>query len=164
MAPSTKMASLEARQYYDGCPSNYYRSGAYCYPNSSWYWWGRWVLAGVVIFVVILIIVILSCVSARRRRKRGLQPMYGTGWLGGKHNAPYNNNQGYYNGGNQQNYAPPPPQYSAAQPQNTGNTYDSNNGYYGVNVQQPQNTYGNRGVGTDNVYEPPPGPPPSKVA
>lgn len=163
MASSADMSRLFARQNYnDGCPPNYYRSGYTCY--SSWYWWGRWVLAGVVILVFIICIVLLGCRSARRRRSRGLQPMYGTGWMGGKNNVMPHNNQGYYQNGNQQNYAPPPPQYSAQQPQHTGNTYDSNNGYYGVNVQQPQNTYGNRGIGTDNVYAPPPGPPPSKVA
>jgi len=154
------------------CPSGYYRSGTYCYPNSAWYFWGRWVFAGVVIVVVIGILVLLGCINARRRRRRGVAPMYGTGWLGGKQNtgAPYAPQGGYQ-------YGPPPPQYSqnAVPNQYTGNTYNSNDGYYGqqqqysygpqqndgIQLQQPANTYSRGG---DNGYEPPPGPPPNKIA
>lgn len=81
---------------------------------------------------------------------------------------------------NQGGYAPPPPQYSATQmqnyptgqqqqPQYTGQTFNSNEGYYGghnegVAPQPPQNSYypQQRGVGGENVYEPPAGPPPGK--
>jgi len=163
--------SLVVKRQIGSCPSGYYRSGSYCYPNSSWYWWGRWVFAGVVIVAVIGILLLLGCISARRRRKRGTAPMYGTGWMGGKHQgtaAPYAP-QGHQ-------YGPPPPQYSqqAMPNQYTGNTYNSNDGYYGqqqhgygpqqnegIQLQQPAHTYARD---ADNGYAPPPGPPPSKVA
>lgn len=79
----------------------------------------------------------------------GYQPYRGTGWAGGRHGAPTYNQQPYY--ANQQPYQPPPPAYGASQ------------GYYGgrdVELQSPPQTYG--GYNRDNVYSPPPGPPPPK--
>jgi len=83
-----------------------------------------------------------------------------------------------YGAGNSNNYVPPPPQYSATpmqnyptnqqqQPQYTGQTFNSNEGYYGGHnegIAPPQNAYypQQRGVGGENVYEPPAGPPPGK--
>jgi hypothetical protein len=96
--------------------------------------------------------------------------MYGTGWMapggtthkyGDQSQAPYQPPGGGYN------YGPPPPQYSQETPNNyTGNTYNSNNGYYGQNtnsipLQSPPHVYTPGGPGG---YEPPPGPPPSKIA
>lgn len=96
----------------------------------------------------------ISCCSARRRRKAGRQPFYGTGWAGRPWNgqAQYNPNYG------QQQYQAPP-----AYGQNQGGYYGQNQGYYGarstdVEMQPPQNTY----QGGENVYTPPPGPPPNK--
>jgi hypothetical protein len=103
--------------------------------------------------------------TARRRRKAGRQPFYGTGWAarpgqGGQTAQPYYNNQ--------HNQAAPPysaPPYSA---QPTQTPYGgANQGYYGgygqqqqgVELQQPQPTYGRGG---DDVYAPPAGPPPGK--
>jgi hypothetical protein len=75
---------------------------------------------------------------------------------------------GYNNNPNA--YQPPPPQYSA-QPQQetyTGQTFNPNDGYYGspygnqqegIQLQQPATSYHR---GTENVYEPPTGPPPKK--
>lgn len=99
--------------------------------------------------------------------------MYGTGWMapqGGKfgggqqHNNAYNMNG--YNAGQNTNtggpgYANPPPAYGQQAPQYTGTTFNPNDGYYGEQqhgyVQPPNNTYQ-----SDNVYAPPPGPPPGK--
>lgn len=78
----------------------------------------------------------------------GLTPMYGTGWMGGNPNQPYNN-------------APMP--YTAAPPyQQTGNE-----GYYapyggpqpGVELQPPPNVYAR---GPEAEYGAPAGPPPGK--
>jgi hypothetical protein len=108
-----------------------------------------------------ILISLSRCLTARRRRKAGRQPFYGTGWAarpgqGGQNAQPYYNNQ--------HNQAAPPysaPPYSA-QPQQT--PYGgANQGYYGqqqgVELQQPQPTYGRGG---DDVYAPPSGPPPGK--
>ncbi|KAF9879247.1 hypothetical protein CkaCkLH20_03480 [Colletotrichum karsti] len=149
-----------------------YSSGR-CYERSSWYYWGRWVLAAVVVGVAVLILVILGCMSSRRRRKRGMAPLYGTGWMSnnGKyqpgqgtyaHNQPYNPQQGGYAGYGQQPYANPPPAYGQQQPQYTGTTFNPNDGYYGNNnegiqLQQPQHAYQR-----DGSYAPPAGPPPGK--
>ncbi|CAK7232850.1 hypothetical protein SBRCBS47491_008408 [Sporothrix bragantina] len=163
MAPARDMiAALQSR---DICPSGYYYSGGYCYRNSNWYWWGRWVLLGVIVFIFFLFLLIMSR-RVRRQRRQGVQPAYGTSWMGWGHNQ----QQPQYN--NQQAYAAPPPQYSQ-QPNEanyTGGTYNSNQGYYGQNnggynndipLQQPGNTYyPPREVNDD--YAPPEGPPPSK--
>lgn len=100
--------------------------------------------------------------------------MYGTGWVPGHANI--KPNEGYNN---------PAPPYSA-QPvnnQQTGNTYNSNEGYYGQGVGNNQQSYGyapNNGYGGqqngvelqqpqqsyqrggENVYSAPSGPPPGK--
>lgn len=152
------------------CNSGYYYSNGGCYPYSNWHFWGRWVFAGVVIVVILVVLVGLGCVNTRRRRRQGLAPRYGMGWLGGRkygQNYQGNYNQGYNQGYNQ-NYQPPPPQYSQ-QPmpnQYTGNTFNSNEGYYGnqnegIALQQPSNSYYPRGG--EHGYEPPAGPPPSKI-
>lgn len=78
----------------------------------------------------------------------------------GKYGAPpqgYNNEM--YPPPNNAGYQPPPPVYGQ-QPQYTGNTFNSNEGYYGGHqngVQYPQNTY------QREVYTPPAGPPPGKA-
>jgi hypothetical protein len=150
MAPATANPILS--RYISTCSSYYYDN---C---SNWDYWGRWVFTAVVIIVIIGILFTLACVNARRRRRRGMTPMYGTGWMGGKYQNGYNNPQAYN---------PPPPQYSS-QPmpnQYTGNTFNTNEGYYGhhegIQLQQPTNVY-NRAP--ENGYEAPPGPPPSKIA
>ena len=91
----------------------------------------------------------------------GQQPQYGNGWFGSNK---FNNQQPQYQ-------QPPPPQYTPAQGpvpnQYTGQTFNSNEGYYGqhnnnndIPLQQPTSSYYPRGG--DNVYEPPQGPPPAK--
>ncbi|PSN64241.1 hypothetical protein BS50DRAFT_678384 [Corynespora cassiicola Philippines] len=149
MAPT-----LEPRYY-----ECWYENGnRYCRRN-AWNDWVRWVVLAVVIIGFFLLFVLCSCITARRRRKAGRQPFYGTGWAApGQHNA-----QPYYNS----NYPQPPPQYSAQPPQNS--YYGQSQGYYGqqpygqqqngVELQSPQPAY-NRGG--DDVYAPPPGPPPGK--
>jgi len=122
---------------------------------SSFYIWGRWVLLGAIIFVVLVLLLSCTCL-ARRRRSRGVQPMYGTGWLAGgnKYNTAYpqqyqqypmNNYGGGYGGGG---YANPPPAYGQQreqQQQYTGSTFNPNDGYYGNNynsgVTNPPATY-----------------------
>ncbi|KAM0554130.1 hypothetical protein ACHAPJ_006929 [Fusarium lateritium] len=115
---------------------------------------------------------------SRRRRSRGTKPVYGTGWMAAKPWGGNNNNHQMYNYGNQgghnQGYnqggyqnggygaPPPPPAYGQQQqPQYTGTTFNSNDGYYGQNqyagVQAPQGTYQR-----DGGYSPPAGPPPGK--
>ncbi|KAH8905403.1 hypothetical protein BR93DRAFT_939381 [Coniochaeta sp. PMI_546] len=172
MAPSTSLDGLNGlvARYVGSCPSGTYYSNGYCYRNSGWYFWGRWLFAGIVIAFVIGAIVLLGCINSRRRRRQGLAPRYGTGWMAP---APkYSPNSG--------GYVPPPPQYTSTpmqnypppgqqqQPQYTGQTFNSNDGYYGGHnegVAPPPNTYyPQRGVGGENVYEPPAGPPPGKHA
>ncbi|KAL9947054.1 hypothetical protein D7B24_002087 [Verticillium nonalfalfae] len=165
---------LVKRQF--GCPSGtYYRNGR-CYTRnrSSWYYWGRWVLAGVLVVVFLLILCALGCFSSRKRRRKGNTPMYGTGWMTNNRWGAnqHQNNQHAYNqqGYNQQQYGQQqygygqqgynaPPAYGQ-QPQHTGTTFNQNDGYYGnhdnIQLQQPQQTY-NRGV---DDFAPPSGPPP----
>jgi hypothetical protein len=164
--------------YSRSCPSGYYERNGVCV-RSNWSYWGRWVLAAIVIAFFLMLFLTWSCISNRRRRRRGLNPRYGTGWMmPGAYNAngqqpqygngwfgsnKYNNNQPQYQ-------QPPPPQYTPAQGpmqnQPTGQTFNSNEGYYGhhnnndIPLQQPTSSYYPRGG--DNVYEPPPGPPPVK--
>ncbi|QPH00969.1 hypothetical protein C2857_005125 [Epichloe festucae Fl1] len=148
-----------------------YRAGyGYYRCDNRWHSFGRWiVLAGV---IVVVLLILMSCaLTARRRRRRGNQPMYGTGWMapGGKQ---YDQQQ--MNGYQQGNYNPTygqgynaqqqggynaPPAYGQ-QPQNTGTTFNPNDGYYGQQqsgVQPPQNTYQR-----EPNYAPPAGPPPGK--
>jgi hypothetical protein len=106
------------------------------------------------------------CYNTRRRRQRGQSPMYGTGWMPG--HKPAGNQPGYYNNG-----AAAPPYSPPVDNQYTGNTFNSNEGYYGnaynngygaqqggIELQQPQHSYQPRGG--DPVYEAPQGPPPGK--
>jgi len=139
----------------DRCRSRY---GGYYECNSNWYYWGRWVLAGIAL-VAFFVVLLSCCLIARRRRRRGTKPMYGTGWMApppkyGAHQNDYqlnSNAQGYNNqswGG--ANYGNAPPSYGQTQPhqpQYTGTTFNSNEGYYGnsqypnAGVQSPPNAY-----------------------
>ena len=104
--------------------------------------------------------------------------MYGTGWMGGRPNNPPYGQQapGYYAHDPYAGGAAPP--YSPPVKNNvTGNTFTSNEGYYGqqtygagpayggqqtgIELQPPQSSYQPQ-RGGDNVYEPPTGPPPGK--
>ncbi|KAF7550583.1 hypothetical protein G7Z17_g5625 [Cylindrodendrum hubeiense] len=170
MAPFEHSVNLVARYYCNSYYSN-------C--NSRWHSWGRWVVAAIAAGLFLL--VLFSCLLvSRRRRNRGVQPIYGTGWMApGKYGNQPNNHQMYdYNqqGGQfqqQQAYggyppAPPPPAYGQQQqPQYTGTTFDANDGYYGQHNQQPppQHTGVQPLQGTyqrEEVYSPPQGPPPGK--
>ncbi|KAJ4141213.1 hypothetical protein NW768_000421 [Fusarium equiseti] len=167
MAP-TDGSSLFARDY--RCRYGYsYSYSRGCYRN-NWSYWGRWVLAGIVIFFFVLFF--MCCCLSRRRKSRGVKPIYGTGWMAGKPWGKNNNNhqmynygnqgghnQGYNQGGYNQGYAAPPAYGQQQQPQYTGNTFNTNDGYYGQQsgVQPPQGTYQR-----DGGYAPPPGPPPGK--
>lgn len=174
-------ADIFGRQYYGGCGYGYYRtSSGRCVRNSNWYYWGRWVLAGVIAILVIATLIICS-ITARRRRRRGATPYYGTGWMaaGSKYGGHQNNAHTGYNmnnyqptypqhnapGGYQnhnQGWSNPPPAYGQQQPQYTGSTFNPNDGYYGngqtSGVQQPPTTYQR-----DGAFSPPPGPPPGKA-
>lgn len=107
-----------------------------------------------------------------------MTPRYGTGWMmpGGQPGQPQYGNgwfgQNKFNNQQPQYQQPPPPQYTPAQQgpvgnQYTGQTFNSNEGYYGqhnnndIPLQQPGSSYYPRGG--DNVYEPPTGPPPAKA-
>ena len=91
--------------------------------------------------------------------------MYGTGWVPGYQNV--KPNEAYNNPAPPYTPNPVPNQY-------TGNTFNSNDGYYGqrnqqnygyggqqngIELQTPQQSYQRGG---DNVYTPPSGPPPGK--
>lgn len=180
MAPVEGLTKLIRRDWM--CPPGYTYSNGNCY-RSSWYNWGRWVVLAIA--VGLFLIVLLSCLSvARRRRRRGVRPMYGTGWMApqsGKwgntnqhqmndYNQNYSNYQAYppQNNGFQPQEAyggypapPPPPAYGQhQQPQYTGTTFNTSDGYYATGaagVQPPQGVYQR-----DEVYGPPQGPPPGK--
>ncbi|CAD6439063.1 838e2045-93fa-43bd-99ab-00429dc195d1 [Sclerotinia trifoliorum] len=137
-----------------------------CY--STWGSWGRWVVLVLIILAFVLLAFGLSCLNSRRRRRQGVQPMYGTGWMAKP--PPY----GHYNQPGAYNYGPPPPMYTQngpIPPQQTGNTFNSNDGYYGhhgqpvqqegIELQQPPHAYTRGG---EDVYQAPTGPPPGKMA
>ncbi|RDL36948.1 uncharacterized protein BP5553_04381 [Venustampulla echinocandica] len=158
MAPTSATDLLTKRLYYD-CDAD-----GYC--RSTWNTWGRWVALAVIIVVFFLLALTLSCYNSRRRRRRGMAPMYGTGWMGGKpptdqqygNTNNYYPNQPYYGGAPAPPYSPPIPN------QTTGTTFDSNHGYYGnqgIELQPPQSSYQPQ-RGGDPVYEAPQGPPPRK--
>lgn len=145
--------TVVARQYYNNVCYNSNGTAYRCY--SGWYSWGRWVALGVIIAAALLIFFLISCLSARRRRRLGRQPYYGTGWAG---RTPWGHAPASYNPG-YQTQQQQPPNYN----QNNGGYYGQNQGYFGgrqtdVEMTPPPNTY----RGGDNVYEPPPGPPPAK--
>ncbi|OCL11872.1 hypothetical protein AOQ84DRAFT_266213, partial [Glonium stellatum] len=126
----------------------------YVCENSSWNNWVRWVVLAIVIIGFILLFVLFACFTARRRRRAGQNPYYGTGWAAnrpppGQYNQPYYSNQ-------------PAPPYS---PPQANQYYGSNQGYFGqqngIELQSPQATHYPPRSG-DNVYSPPPGPPPQK--
>ncbi|TQV99827.1 aldehyde dehydrogenase [Cordyceps javanica] len=172
---------LDARYIGSRCPSGWYFRNGYCY-RSGWYSWGRWVLVGVLIFFALVFLFLCSC-CARRRARKGAKPFMGTGWMAGNKWGGNNNqnNQNTYNQGyaqqsypqqgypqqgydynqQQQGYQAPPNYGNAQQPQNTGTTFNPNDGYYGNQQyggpQHPPNTYQPEGG-----YAPPPGPPPTK--
>ncbi|KAK0108699.1 hypothetical protein ONS95_003490 [Cadophora gregata] len=174
MAP-TASKSLLGRDY--RCDSS-----GYCYDYySTWDNWGRWVALVLIVLFFLFLGLAFSCIRQRRRRRRGLAPMYGTGWMGGgKHNNNNNQAHGQYGAwaNNQQHaggYQAPPPPYMGNQA--TGTTFQSNDGYYGhgnsqgygqpggIELQQPGASYQPArgvGVGGQNVYEAPMGPPPGK--
>jgi len=121
----------------------------------------------VIVIAGLLLAFLFSCFNTRRRRRRGQPPMYGTGWMPG--HKPGNNQSGYNNGGAAPPYSPQP----QVENQYTGNTFNSNDGYYGnaynngyggqqggIELQQPQHSYQPRGG--EPVYEAPLGPPPGK--
>jgi len=168
MAPTE---DVFARDYYR-CSYGWNWNGRRCVRN-NWSYWGRWVLAGIVIIFFVLFL--FCCLFSRRRKRRGVKPVYGTGWMAAKPWGNNNNNHQMYNYGNQGGYnqgyqqnnggygaPPPPPAYGQQQqPQYTGTTFNTNDGYYGQGqysgVQQPQGTYQREGA-----YSPPAGPPPGK--
>lgn len=162
--PSTLQARDEYYCWYEG-------NRQYC-SRSAWDNWVRWVVLVVVVLGFFLLFVCCSCITARRRRKAGRTPFYGTGWA--TRPMPFNNNQQPHNA--QPYYNNPAPPYTP-QPTNGSSYYaGTNQGYYnggqphygqqqqGVELQSPQPTY-NRdgGVGGQDVYSPPAGPPPGKV-
>ncbi|KAF5723161.1 hypothetical protein FMUND_2122 [Fusarium mundagurra] len=168
MAPTE---DIFARDYYR-CRYGQTWNGRTCVRN-NWSYWGRWVLAGIIVFFFVLLL--SCCLFSRRRKRRGVKPVYGTGWMAAKPWGNNNNNHQMYNYGNQGGYnqgyqqhnggygaPPPPPAYGQQQqPQYTGTTFNTNDGYYGQGqysgVQQPQGTYQREGA-----YSPPAGPPPGK--
>ncbi|KAL7936222.1 hypothetical protein V8C35DRAFT_297216 [Trichoderma chlorosporum] len=179
MAPALDLIARD-----DGCGFGFFFNGFECQRKSGWFFWGRWVVVGIAIAFGLAVLFCCLCIS-RRNRRRGVRPMYGTGWLGGapaarpsgtnKPNANNNNNNGYemnnYQSGYTQQqptygegygYTSPPPYGQPPVPnQTTGTTFNANDGYmtgqpqYGV--QHPQSAYQPEGH-----YQPPAGPPPGK--
>jgi len=141
---------------------NYYCGYYGCY--SGWNSWGRWVALVVIVLAMVLLAFLFSCYSNRRLRRRGIAPMYGTGWIPyGGAKPPGQQNPGYYHNDPYNGGAAPPYEAPIAG-QQTGNTFNSNEGYYGHNqyeLQQPQSSYHPQ-RGGDPVYASPDGPPPRK--
>jgi len=170
MAPSDLRSAAVEKRY--TCSDGYYYS--YNCGYSRWDSWGRWVALAVIVVVVLLLAFLFSCYNSRRRRRRGMAPMYGTGWMAGKPpqgqyygNTNPNAGGGYYNSNQPYNGGQAAPPYSPPIPnQQTGNTFNSNEGYYGnhhgggygggggIELQQPQSAY-NPQRGGDPVYEAP---------
>lgn len=160
MMSSAQLSEMDKRVFVY-CPSGTYYYNGDCIQYSSWYWWGRWVFAAIVIIFLAVLLLLWARLSSRRRRRRGEQPFYGTGWMAPAHKY------GTYQH-DMHTYQPPPPQYSTTPMGNqyTGQTFNSNEGYYGSHyegVQAPQNTYyPPQQRGGEPAYEAPPGPPPGK--
>lgn len=136
-----------------------------CY--SSWDSWGRWVTFVLIVIAILLLAFVFSCITSRRRRRRGMQPMYGTGWMASKPpvGQQYGNANNYYSNEPYHGGAQAPPYSPPVNNQHTGNTFNSNDGYYGqqsgIELQTPQSAYQPQ-RGGDPVYDPPQGPPPGK--
>jgi len=173
MAPTSLEAAFEGilgKRYY--CSSFDYDNGN-CGYNSTWSNWGRWVALAVIVVAVVLVAFLFSCYNTRRRRRRGMAPMYGTGWMpytGKPAQGQYNNGNGNYYGNQPYNGGAAPPYSAPMGNQQTGNTFNSNEGYYGnhgygqdngVELQPPQSAYQPQ-RGGENVYDAPAGPPPGK--
>jgi len=167
MAPTLTEGLLRKRQY-GYCDPSLYDCGRY----STWDNWGRWVALAVIVIAFILLALAFSCFNNRRRRRRGVAPMYGTAWMpGSKYNYGNNGQNGYYPNQPYHGGAPAPPYEPPINNQNTGNTFNSNDGYYGhhgyggqqsgVELQQPSSVYQPQ-RGGDPVYDAPVGPPPGK--
>jgi len=110
--------------------------------NDDWNSWGRWVFFGLFVVGFILVAVGFACLNSRRRRRNGLAPRYGTGWAANG----FGRNRWGGGGDGYGQAAPPynqnaPPVYA----QQTGNTFNSNDGYYGqqngIPLQEPQHSY-----------------------
>jgi len=150
---------LAKRQFRDDCCNDcgFDDFNCNCNCDSGWNRWGRWVALGVIIVVAVLFAFLASCLHARYRRRNNQRPYYGTGWLAkppAYDNSGYNPQTGYYGGG------PAAPPYTAGPVprQETGNTFDSNQGYYGqggYEMLPPQNAYYQDQRGGANVYQPP---------
>ncbi|KAF2147153.1 uncharacterized protein K452DRAFT_217778, partial [Aplosporella prunicola CBS 121167] len=143
----------------------------YC-DYSPWHDWVRWVVLVVIVVAFLLVFILCSCLTARRRRRMGQQPYWGTGWAArnGHGEAQFVGNQNYHPPPNAPGYNAQPyynPQYSQPAPPYTPPA----NGYYGQqqtgfemgtvpNQPPPAHTGPERAA--DDVYAPPPGPPPQK--
>ncbi|TAQ83271.1 hypothetical protein B7494_g8405 [Chlorociboria aeruginascens] len=161
MAPSPVAGFLSRRDNFDNCDQF-----GNCYSNSTWNNWGRWVALVVIIAFFIILALLFSCFSSRRRRRRGLAPMYGTGWMAKPPQGNYG--QPPYYAHDQYNGAPPPVYSPPLNNQSTGNTFNSNDGYYahhpnggqqsGIELQPPQHTFQPQRE-YEPVYATPAGPP-----
>ncbi|KAF5016941.1 hypothetical protein F66182_11218 [Fusarium sp. NRRL 66182] len=147
------MGVINQRDYcYDG-----FGNVTNCY--SSWNNWGRWVAFAVIVGAALVFFFLFACLNARRRRARGLNPMYGTHWM-----APPPYRQGDYQPApppqyerqdpNQGFYAPPQQPYPHQGPTGPYGGQQEN----GIELQHPPTAY----HGGEQVYAPPPGPPPAK--
>jgi len=169
MPPTDHESAALAKRYY--CNGYYY---SYNCNYSTWNSWGRWVALVIIVVALLLLAFLFSCFNTRRRRRRGLAPMYGTGWMPYTGVKPgYNQNPGgYYNSNQPYNGGAAPPYSPPFENQQTGNTFNSNEGYYGhqgngyggngVELQPPQNAHYAPQRGGDPVYEAPMGAPPGK--
>ncbi|EEA26199.1 hypothetical protein TMatcc_005548 [Talaromyces marneffei ATCC 18224] len=148
------MGVINQRDYCYDAFGNYVN----CY--STWNNWGRWVAFAVIVGSAFVFFFLFACLNARRRRARGQTPMYGTHWM-----APPPYRQGDYQPApppqyqrqdpGQGFYAPPQQPYSP--PQGAPGPY-SGQQENGIELQQPPTAY----HGGEQVYAPPPGPPPAK--
>lgn len=160
---------LLPRQYY--CPDGYYERNGRCYDDdgySNWDSYGRWIVLAAIIAGAFFIFFAFACITARRRRRQGMNPYRGTGWAAGR--TPAGHAPAQYTGAPQPHYQQSNNAAPAYAPPNQGYYgHDSNQGYFGGGQQNgvelqpsfPSNTYQPQ-RGGDNVYNPPPGPPPGK--
>ncbi|KAI1433010.1 chitin synthesis regulation, resistance to congo red-domain-containing protein [Xylaria sp. CBS 124048] len=155
MAPVLDQVSSALQKRF-GCPVGSHFDGFRCVRDSTWHWYGRWILAAIVLGLFFVFIFLYACLKSRRRRRQGMRPMYGTGWMA-PNNGQYHNNgpQASYNDA----YRQPPPAYGAP-----GQAYPMNNQFQNTpsnynqqasGVEPPKNVY-------TGDYAPPAGPPPNK--